>query len=228
MHSNKFFYISMAVSMALHGAIMIQNTDCTLWRRARKDEKIEVNYVKSSKKAAAYKRQAPASVGKPVKMPDQLYGKKNAPPAFAEIRKTEQAGGQKDDILKKPIFEKPAVMKADVISVRKKIDMPTLDLDKINNPSYLNYYQIVREKIKRAAYQNYAQAETGEVYICFIIFSEGQLGEIKLNDDKTNATSQLCDVALRSVREASPFPVFPTTLEYPQLTFNVIISFEID
>ena len=106
--------------------------------------------------------------------------------------------------------------------------MPPVDLDKINNPSYVSYYQIVREKIRRAAYQNYTHTDTGEVYVTFVISNDGYLKASRLVEEKTTAAAYLHDIALKSVKEASPFPNFPKELDYPELSFNVVISFEIE
>jgi TonB family protein len=86
----------------------------------------------------------------------------------------------------------------------------------------------VREKIRRAAYQNYTRIETGEVYVSFIISNDGYLKEIKLIPEKSSPIPYLRETALKSIKEASPFPNFPKDLDYPQLSFNVVISFEIE
>ncbi len=126
------------------------------------------------------------------------------------------------------LFLKPATGKPDVVAVRMKVVMPTLDLDKINNPTYLSYYQIVREKIRRAAYHNYSQADTGEVYLSFILSREGDVQEVLLNEDRSSRSTHLREVALQSIRDAQPFPHFPQDLDYERLSFNVVISFEVE
>ena len=88
--------------------------------------------------------------------------------------------------------------------------------------------QIVREKIRRSAYQNYTHNETGEVYISFIISNDGYVKDVHLIEARTSASDYLKGIASRSVRDASPFPNFPKELDYPQLSFNIIISFEIE
>jgi outer membrane biosynthesis protein TonB len=47
-------------------------------------------------------------------------------------------------------------------------------------------------------------------------------------EEKSSADVYLTEIALKSVNDASPFPKFPTELDYFQLSFNVIISFEIE
>ncbi len=96
-----------------------------------------------------------------------------------------------------------------------------------NNPLYKNYYGIIRENIKKEAYRNYTKYEEGEVYLSFVISSEGALLDINLFKEKSKASEFLQNVALRSVKNAAPYPKFPAELNYPKLTFNVIISFEL-
>ncbi len=130
---------------------------------------------------------------------------------------------------KQPVSLKPALISLKEEGViNKRVTLPAVELSKIDNPSYLNYYQIVREKIRRAAYRGYARNESGEVYISFSILSDGRLGNSVLVEEKSSGSVYLKDIALSSVKLASPFPRFPKDLDYPLLTFNVAISFESD
>lgn len=123
---------------------------------------------------------------------------------------------------------KPFTLKPDIIPVKKKISLPPVEMTKISNPSYISYYQLVREKIRRSAYQNYSRTETGEIFLSFVIGQDGSLRDIRLIEEKSTPSYYLRDIASRSIRAAAPFPVFPRELDYPQLSFNVIISFEIE
>lgn len=125
-------------------------------------------------------------------------------------------------------FPKPTFASPDLMIIKKKITLPPIEMAKIDNPSYISYYQIVREKIRRSAYQNYNRNETGEVYVSFIISNDGYIKGVRLVEEKTTANNYLRNIALRSVKDASPFPNFPRELDYPQLSFNIIISFEIE
>jgi TonB family protein len=125
-------------------------------------------------------------------------------------------------------FSKPTLTNSQVLAIKRKITLPALQMAKIDNPSYISYYQIVREKIRRSAYQNYTHNATGEVYVSFIISNDGYIKDVRLVEEKTAADDYLKNIALRSIRDASPFPNFPKELDYPQLSFNIIISFEIE
>lgn len=124
-------------------------------------------------------------------------------------------------------LEKSKSVRINASPVGRKISVPELKSEKINNPVYLDYYQIVRNKIKERAYRNYSRTDAGEVYLTFVLASDGSLKQIKLVDEKTSGGTYLKDVGLKSIRDSSPFPSFPRDLAYPELSFNVIISFEV-
>jgi TonB family protein len=134
----------------------------------------------------------------------------------------------KDSFLVKKIQalqSKPNLAK---LETQKKMSIkPTLE-SKMDNPLYNDYYQKIRDKIKRRAYKNYTKYEVGEVYLSFMIASDGSLKAIKIFKDKSSPNEFLQEITLRSVQDAAPYPKFPADLAYPELSFNVIISFELN
>lgn len=142
------------------------------------------------------------------------------PPSSEDIFK--EAGDMGDSF--KMFDRKPERIKG--IKVTKEVAVPMLKSEKINTPSYVTYYQIVRDRIRERAYTNYTKLSVGEVYLTFIIRSDGTLVELKILPDKTTANEFLENVGVKSVQEAGPFPPFPQDLNYPELTFNVSISFQ--
>ena len=108
-----------------------------------------------------------------------------------------------------------------------QVHLPSLQTEKITNPQYLTYNQRIRQKIKQRAYEFIQKEnfEEGEVYVTFSLTRDGQLKEIRIIDEKTQANESLRSISLRSVQGSNPFPPFPKDLLYPDLTFNVIISF---
>lgn len=227
MFSERIFQITLLISFIAHGVILLQNSNLSLFSNIKIKQNLEVSYVKTPKEEKI-KEQALRSAKKEpfLKLPLNITMEKKIPPPFIDregIFKDNRAMSQRLSAIAKPAFIKP-----DIIAIKKKITLPPVDLDKINNPSYINYYQLVREKIRRAAYYNYTRTEIGEVYISFIISSDGYLKEVRLVEDKSSASQYLREIALRSVKDASPFPNFPKELDYAQLSFNVIISFEIE
>ncbi|MFA5260022.1 MAG: hypothetical protein WC450_02205 [Candidatus Omnitrophota bacterium] len=116
------------------------------------------------------------------------------------------------------------------LGTKRQILVPILSSEKISNPNYLNYQQHIRNKIKSQAniFKDDPRFQTGEVYLTFILGSDGQLKDIRIIDQKTRASEFLRRVSLRSIKESSPFPPFPFELKYPELSFNVSISFVMD
>lgn len=225
MFSNKVFQAALLASFIVHGAIIFQNFTLTNLAKMRPEQKLEVRYVKAPQETKPEQKISKPAKKEPfLKLPLNVTLAKRIPPPFIDKESIFRAiGAGRQSQLTKPAFLKP-----DIIPVKKKITLPPLDMDKISNPSYIHYYQIVREKIRRSAYYNYTRAETGEVYVSFIILSDGALKDVRLGQDKSSPNQYLKDIALRSMKDASPFPNFPKELDYPQLSFNVIISFEIE
>lgn len=228
MFSDRIFQIAFLVSLISHSVIFIQNANLNILPKNKIPQKIEISYIKTPEKKIEVPQPKILLPKKEqfLKLPQKITADKRMPPPFTDnesaFKKTSKV------VLSGPNLSKPAFTKPDIIAIKKKIALPAVDTNKINNASYISYYQIVREKIRRTAYQNYTRTETGEVYLSFIISCEGDLKDVHLIEEKSSFDPYLRNVALRSIKEASPFPGFPKELDYPQLTFNVIISFEIE
>ncbi|MFA4989335.1 MAG: TonB family protein [Candidatus Omnitrophota bacterium] len=207
---------------------MFQNPGYIFFPPTGKSQKIEVNYIKPLKAIKPGAQKPGLSRNEPfLKLPAKISLDKRIPPPF--VNREEASKTAQQAMRKEFIFDKPAgLLKPDTIAITKKITLPAVALEKIANPSYISYYQVVREKIRRSAYQNYNRNETGEVYISFIISDAGYLKGVRLVEEKSQATPYLKNIALASVKNASPFPRFPKELDYSQLSFNVVISFEVE
>ena len=231
MFSDKAFTITLVLSAIVHGVILFQNPNLNLniFPKDKKEPLLEVSYVKTPQEPQATKEYPKTSLPKKeafLKLSSKITATKMSPPPFIDRESIFKKS--KESISQKYVFSKPAFAKPDIIAVKKIITLPPIDLDKISNPSYISYYQIVREKIRRAAYQNYTRAEVGEAYLSFLISSDGSLKAMHLIEEKSSPSVYLKEISLRSIKEASPFPNFPKELDYPQLSFNVVISFEIE
>lgn len=133
---------------------------------------------------------------------------------------------QQPDALK--VYERvPEKVRTFNMAAKKTVSVPPLQSEKINNPSYANYYSLVRGRIKQRAYFNYSEYYAGEVYLTFILTSDGNLKELQILEDRTTAGQYLRTIGLKSIKEAVPYPPFPKELRYPELTFNVVISFQV-
>lgn len=223
MDSDNTFKIAIIISVIAHGVILLQNPNLYT-PKATKETMLQISYIKRvPEKGSALKN---LSLRQPLEqMPMKIISKNTNPPSFSKPVLDSLA---KPALNRTESLAKPPLAKPEALVLRKKITFPQVDMNKLNNPSYISYYQIIREKIRREAYQNYTSHETGEVHISFIISNAGMLKELQLIEEKTRANFQLKEAAKKSVKDASPFPNFPKELNYPYLSFNVIISFEVE
>lgn len=112
---------------------------------------------------------------------------------------------------------------------KRSISVPVVASQKITNPKYVGYNDRIRDKIRNRAYFyiDDPKFQAGEVYLTFVVTADGNLKDLQIINDRSRANDYLRSVGLRSVKESSPFPPFPPDLQYPELSFNVVISFEV-
>jgi outer membrane biosynthesis protein TonB len=223
--------LAFTISVATHLVVIAQGSlPLLITSTSQRPKKIEINYIKPIKEQKPEEKTSGSPSSKKeallLKTPTKIGGGKRIPPPFFD--KDESARVRREVLRNDIPLNKPVLMRPEAIVIKKKVSLPAVDLAKIDNPSYISYYQIVREKIRRSAYQNYSSNETGEAYITFIISEGGLLKDVHLVEEKSSASENLREIALTSVINASPFPRFPKELDYPQLSFNVVISFEVE
>ena len=121
-----------------------------------------------------------------------------------------------------PAFKSPAesVKNApDTLAARQARIMSTRD--------YVNYYQLIREKIRRSLKSRYrSYYGEGDVCLVFSLRSDGSLISVVADPGVSTHDSTLIDTAIRSLRDAAPFAGFPKALTLPQMSFTVTVSFK--
>lgn len=96
-----------------------------------------------------------------------------------------------------------------------------------NSKEYITYYQAIREKIIRKLKSNYNHYfNKGDVNLLFLLNSDGSLAQLGVDGTKSTDDKKLVDIAVRSLRQASPFPRFPEEFHISQMPFSIIISFK--
>ena len=139
-----------------------------------------------------------------IQTPAEKEKPKNLPPKQEELTKKEPASPVKQDLVIPPV---PA-------GVEKM-------------PAYLDYVQAVREKIKRVANLRYKRLyAVGDVMLNFVLTSDGNLRILRIVDERSVYDQRLRDVAEAAIKEAAPFDQFPADLEFRELSFSVVISFQ--
>lgn len=105
-------------------------------------------------------------------------------------------------------------------------EIPQENKELSKNPAYSNYYRLIREKIRKNAYQNYRSKEKGEILLNFTILNNGSLTDLDLASQSA-ISKYLRSIAIKSVKESAPFPEFPDGLnKYSRLEFNISIYFK--
>ncbi len=219
---NNVLRYAVIFSFLIHSAFLINISIIAQRDPTRAFDKIEVTYY--NLKLQAKKEEAPA------KRSEKL---KEASVKDAEmLLKKESTGPSPIKDMTKLVdkFEtsnkQPATISA--LEVKRKVSVPPIKSEKIENPFYQSYYQKIRSMIKERAYTNYSQYDTGEVYLTFVLLADGTLKQVQLIDERTSANDFLKKISLKSIQECGSFPPFPKDLAYPELSFNVVISFEVE
>lgn len=165
--------------------------------------------------------------------PLETQGKKEIPPEVKEVKynATNNQGApnkiksstnfEAQNSLVKKTPETPAIQQS-------KVEIPP-ELPKEKEGLYLNYYGSIRDKIRSLVLKNYPYyIACGEVCLYFILSADGTLKEIRIIEERSSQNQSLKEIAKRSVQQAAPFFAFPKGLNQAQLSFNVIISFELE
>lgn len=226
---NKLFYSALIFSFLLHGVLIYGLSLSKEKKNILPKKSPEIVYQILSKKSKPvikkhFKELEVVKKKKLVKKNIKLLSKKQkfTPSLNKSVRdisklKKSFKGNQK---------QTPKIIPLDR---NRKVTIPLLKSEKITNPKYLSYNQTIRQKIRQRAYSyiNHENFEAGNVYLTFVVSSKGSLREVRVVEEKTFANEYLRKVGIRSIKESSPFPPFPKDLKYPELTFNVVISFEV-
>lgn len=223
MDNSRSFQFALLVSILIHSVFFLTLPHMPFTPSKRSLEKIKIIYYKIKEKPPV-KKVIMAKVEEPIvqKLPDikkEDILKPEPLKAKAEQKQEKKAPSVVKNIKETKVKEKEfeAVVKEEQ-DARKKA-------------TYISYYKAVREKIRRYADRNYPKNRNlgeGEVFLSFVIASSGELLQVKVVDEKSIQYPSLRNIAINSIRDASPFPPFPKGMSQYQITFNVIISFELN
>jgi len=108
-----------------------------------------------------------------------------------------------------------------------KVSIRPITSEKINNPVYAAYNEMVRDRIKEKVYENYDRMEKGSVYLTFLLDDQGVLKAARIIPEKTDASEHLQEIAMKSLRDASPFPAFLKGMNLREYPFNIEIQYQV-
>jgi TonB family protein len=221
-YSSRQFDIIFLLSIIVHAVFLLELPRLRFIPPQKSLTNLEITYQKLKIEEAANrklleaieKRASLANLRQNRPLPDTV--KAGNPPSFAEKALADKILVHK--VQTPAIYERP---------VKDIVKLPQASSPFIKNPAYINYYQIVRERIKSVARLDNPLSLTGEVFLTFILDANGQLRALRVVDEKSTSNPQLKNLAYSFIEKAAPFPVFPKNLPHQQLSFNVIIEFKI-
>ena len=108
-----------------------------------------------------------------------------------------------------------------------RVSITPIRSEKINNPAYAAYNEMVRSRIEEKVYANFSKMEAGVVYLTFVLSSDGTLKASQIIDGKTRATPNLKDISIKSLKQAQ-FPPFLKGMTLPEYTFNIEIQYQVN
>ncbi len=214
---NRIFTYAIIGSCLIHALFLVQMTFFQLWNARNLHRATEITYQRpAEKKQNNQIKEVKKKSVKKIKMPVNKQ--------VALLNKGKTPVLDKIQLAKKQSSEQVAMLYG-----QRKISLPVFKSEKLTSPKYQTYHNIIREKIRQRAYMyvNDPEFQPGEVYLTFVLLSNGGLQQVQLIEGKTKANDYLRKVGFYSIKESAPFPAFPPDLNYPELSFHVVISFEI-
>jgi len=217
MSENRAFKFALLASILFHSVFFLTVPEMPFMPTRRSLEKIKITYYKI--KEEPEKKKISSRKKKPIvrKLPKVTKEQVLKPPKDL-AKKSRKAKREKRTTV---ALEKVKEKKFETVVKEEK--------DKRKKATYINYYRAVRERIRKHADRNYPKNRDlgeGEVFLNFIVSSSGELLQVRVVNRKSVKNPELREIAIDSVRDASPFPPFPKGMSQYRITFNLIISFE--
>ena len=198
MLGSKAFKIALLISLTAHAAVLTPWPDFNAVQediKPLKNKPIEVSYLE-------------------IKIVPKVPSvKETTPPAMAEVKIERKA--------------EKSILVAKTEPVETESPKPNIKLDTAARKiAYVGYYDLIRQKIKYNLFKMYRpRNRQGEVYVEFILGSDGRLKDAQVLNEKSSQSTHLQEVTIKALRQSSPFPPFPEELNDPEINFNVVISF---
>ena len=108
------------------------------------------------------------------------------------------------------------------------VDLTNLVEAAQGDPVLLSYFSAIREQIQRIANRQTwltGERDQGLVYVSFVLAATGQVSSVSIAADRSTTSRFLQDIALKIIKNSSPFPSFPPSLKEPSRTIVVPLEF---
>ena len=241
MYDNKSFQLAVLISILIHFAVFLSAPHMGVISIKETIPIIKISYVKPKEKEREARKEVGKNIGKVIGQKPQ-YLPPLAPQALPDVEKEDilNPQGAETHVIPKQAEGKAVGSDIQVSSGRaviqsnsgKKFEIiVNEEKDSGRKATYIGYYRSVRERIRYYADRNYIREGStgeGEVFISFTVTSKGELLQVAVIEKRSIEDPLLRNIAINSVRDASPFPAFPQGMNQYQITFNVVISFELN
>ncbi len=140
-----------------------------------------------------------------------------APKVKTDNRKSAKSGKLKDRTNSR---KRDAVKNSSREAVKKDAELK-------QKKDYVNYYQLIREKIRSRLKDSYRYYNReGDVYLSFTITLNGSLLSYSIDKSRSSQDDVLLQITGNSLKAASPFPALPRSLSMSKMSFSIAISFK--
>ncbi len=223
-NQSKVFKSAFIFSLLLHSIILFPMPNVTRPAALNKDEKLLLKYLILNKQ---YPKTSLASQHTLKTRQTPIRKKKlRGIPVMQRMAKskTEEKSTLRNDTKKTEAqnTKVPSEESKKSVTTRKILENKQDALKK--DKTYISYYKLINERLQRSVIYP-ANFANGEVEVSFILSADGNLRHLEVINQTTQVNHSLRETALQIVRNASPFPPFPASLQKQQLTFNVVICF---
>jgi hypothetical protein len=211
--------IALIISAIFHGFLFFAFPAINAFFPKIPDKPLEITYFKFKETNPVFtaKKTQPSATNKVVKPQNAKLENIRAKIATQHKKNQIKPAAAKNQPANKNI---PEPVKNDMV-------IPPLPKGVEKLPAYLDYVQSVRDKIKNMANSKYRHKYAyGEVLLSFVLNSTGKLAVVKIREERSCNNEELKSIAKESIEDASPFDPFPPDLEFKELSFSVVLSFE--
>jgi TonB family protein len=221
--------VTLLVSLAIHSAILISIPFYKNIPQKKELTALEVTYKsyhakKDEQNKAGINRQI-LSVQQKELPKTPIFKERPQPEEPYKLEMREFSKPQETIAVSKPNLPLPA-------STKQKISLRDIPLETSKDPAYLNYRQIIRNKIQDKVYYYSEQyfyfdyPRQGKIFVSFTLNPEGELINLSIIEDKSTPDNILKKIVATSIEKASPFQKIPKDLKYGNHSFNLEVSFE--
>ena len=214
--SKDFIFKAFFISLTIHTIVICSSYWMKMpeLKRAR-DKRVEISYRPPNPKKLDIK-QHPVKPAQKLDLQNSLLSSNDT----IGVKMSQEGQGLKGLTMYE---RKPTQMRSGQAS---HITVTPITSEKMNNPVYTSYQDRIRESIKERVYANYNRLDRGNVYLTFIISSDGSLKDYQIIDEKTKASQNLRYISTKSLKEAR-FPPFLQGMTLPEYTFNIEIDYQV-